>query len=221
MTTAALFDLDETIVQYDRSFEAVVADACRAVGVAPPEDLPRRYVDLFFEHLGALAADPYRAAATDLVSEFDLGVDPESFAARYVDEEVRATYVPEAVYRTLDGLADERPVGVLTNGVGPVQRRKLAAHDLGGYFDDVLAATDVGLLKPDPEIFHRARERLPAEQYVYVGDSITHDVRPAKDLGFGTVLVGDGKGVERGDPDPVDLHVADPAEFERIRTVLE
>lgn len=221
MTTAALFDLDETVVQYDRSFEGIIADACGAVGVAPAEDLPRRYVELFFEHLGDLAADPYRDAAADLAAEFDLAVDPETFAEQYVDREIEATYVPGAVHRTLDGLAGEIPVGVLTNGVGPVQRRKLAAHDLDGYFDDVLAATDVGLLKPDPEIFRRAQERLPAERHVYVGDSVRHDVRPAKDLGFGTVLVGDGEGVERGDPDPVDLHLADPNEFEKVRTILE
>lgn len=221
MTTAVLFDLDETLVQFDRAFETIIADACREAGLAAPDELPRRYVDLFFEHLERVVEDPYHDAAVDLCAEFDLGVEPAGFAERYVEHELAATYVPDAVHDVLGDLAGERPLGVLTNGVGPVQRRKLDAHGLAGYFDDVVTATDAGLLKPDPEIFRLAQRRLPADEYVYVGDSVAHDVRPAAELGFGTVLVGDGVAADGGPPDHADLHVPDPADLGRIRRLLE
>lgn len=38
--------------------------------------------------------------------------------------------------------------------------------------------------EPGPDIFEAARERLPADEYVYVGDSLESDVRPAREAGF-------------------------------------
>lgn len=221
MTTVALFDLDGTLVHFDRPFEGIIGDTCRAVGFAPPDGLPRRYVELFFEHLRDGAADPYHHGAMDLVAEFGLDLDPGGFAERYVEAELAATSVPEPVRETLDALSAEYTLGVLTNGHGPVQRRKLDAHGLAEYFDDVVAATDVGVLKPDPEVFRLAMERLPAERHVYVGDSLEYDVRPAKALGLGTVLVGDAIAADGGVSDDVDLHVPEPADFGRIRRLLE
>lgn len=221
MTTVALFDLDETLVHFDRSFEGIIGDTCHEIGVAPPDGLPGRYVELFFEHLEGGAADPYHDGAADLVAEFELDLDPAGFAERYVEAELAATYVPEPIRDALGALSEEFTLGVLTNGVGPVQRRKLDDHGLTDYFDDVVAATDVGVLKPDPEIFRLAMGRLPADDHVYVGDSLTYDVRPAKALGLGTVLVGDGFAADGGVPNHVDLHVPEPADFGRIRRLLE
>lgn len=218
MTTAVLFDLDGTLVHYDRSYRDLVRATCRDRGVDPGGGLPAYYVERWFEHLPRFDGDPYVAAAADVGEEYDADLDPGAFAATYVEKELAALSVPDAVRRTLADLDGAYPLGVLTNGVGPVQRRKLAEHDLDGFFETVLTATDLAALKPDPAAFEAARDRLPADSHVYVGDNVHYDVEPASDLGFGTALVG---GADADGPVPADVHVAEPSAFGRVRSLLD
>lgn len=218
MATAVLFDLDGTLVRYDRSYRALVRETCREHGVSPPAALPGYYVDRWFHHLPRFEADPYAAAAADVRERFDLAVEPEAFAATYVECELDSLSVPAAVRRTLSALDGDYPLGVLTNGVGPVQRRKLSEAGLDGFFEVVLAATDLERLKPDPGPFEAARDRLPADRHVYVGDSVEYDVRPAGDLGFRTALVGEAPS---DGPVPADVHLPDHADFGRLLSLLD
>jgi 2-haloacid dehalogenase len=58
-------------------------------------------------------------------------------------------------------------------------------------FDEVITAEQARAYKPSPAPFLLALERLglPREQVLHVGQSIYHDVLPAKTLGLSTVLV--------------------------------
>ena len=58
-------------------------------------------------------------------------------------------------------------------------------------FDEVITAEQAKAYKPSPAPFHLAIERLKLapEQVLHVGQSIHHDVLPAKSLGLSTVLV--------------------------------
>ena len=58
-------------------------------------------------------------------------------------------------------------------------------------FDQVITAEQARAYKPSLAPFHRALERLalPKEQVLHVGQSVYHDVVPAKSLGLATVLV--------------------------------
>lgn len=185
------FDLDGTLLRLEGSYEELFATACETVGARPADVAAAEdfYTERFFEHFGDLTDDPYRRAVGDTVGEFGLDADPDTLARALVDAEIEALSVPPGTRDALTALADGHVLGVLTNGVGDVQRAKLAAHDLATHFDAVVASHDVGALKPDPAIFECARERLPADRHVYVGDSAAHDVAPAAELGFGTVHV--------------------------------
>lgn len=89
-------------------------------------------------------------------------------------------------------VAARHPTGILTNGHGPTQRAKLAEHGFDDLVDAILVSNELGVRKPVPGIFEEARERLPADTHVYVGDTYEEDVVPARDQGFETVYVGDG-----------------------------
>lgn len=55
-------------------------------------------------------------------------------------------------------------------GVGRAQRGKLDAVDLTKYFNSIVVSGEVGVRKPEPEIYAIAEQRLPADQYVFVGE---------------------------------------------------
>lgn len=211
---AAIFvDVDGTLVQFDRSFADIFADACDRVGLALDDEHQRHYTERFFEHFAAFADDPYLEAAHDLCEEYGLDTGPQALRDARIAAEYDATVVADGVHGALDALAEEHRLGVLSNGVGDVQREKLRRHDLLDGFGTVVVSHDVGATKPDGRIFAAAEARLPAERYAYVGDSAEHDVGGAADAGWdGTVHVTDEADCPGCRARP---HVA-PDEFDRL-----
>ncbi len=59
------------------------------------------------------------------------------------------------------------------------------------FFDFTVASVQVGLSKPDPQIFHYALEQTGAQAACswYLGDQIEADIQPAAALGFKTIYV--------------------------------
>lgn len=197
---AVFFDLDDTLVTYDRPFDVTFEAALDAHTDEYRPAMFETYQNAFFTYFEGLTPDPYREAIEDVVTRFDLDVDPAAVTETYVDEEVDATVVDAATREVVRRIGERQSVGVISNGVRAVQERKLRHHGLLTAFDAVVVSYDVGAHKPDPEVFAAAKDALPAESYVFVGDLIDEDVVPANDAGFATVYV-------RGDADAPDAEV--------------
>jgi HAD superfamily hydrolase (TIGR01549 family) len=63
-------------------------------------------------------------------------------------------------------------LGVVTNGIDLVQRRRLKASELRDAFPVIVTSERAGFTKPDPRIIELAlrRLRVSAEETLYVGD---------------------------------------------------
>jgi putative hydrolase of the HAD superfamily len=212
MTTAVLFDLDRTLIQYEPALPGIFRDALAELGLTPAADRFEHFRDRFLVHFAGFEGDPFVSAATDHAREYDLPVGGERLAEAFLDAERDAARVHPGVRSGLDALADH-PLGVVTNGYGPVQRRKLAATGIDHYFATVVTPDSVGAFKPDHAMFEAAVERVPADAYAVVGDSVEADVLPANELGFRSVLYGDAD-------DRADACVSDPGDFGRIADLL-
>lgn len=193
MTTAVYFDLDGTLLEYTASFDAL---ARRVLPVEATDAMLDTYSEAVLAGLTEQADRPYERAFETVAADHGLDLDAAALADAYVDAEVGATYVPPAVLELVETAAARHDVGILTNGDGRMQRRKLAAHGLAERVDTVLVSNEVGVRKPDTRIFALARERLPAATHVYVGDTYAEDIVPAREAGFETVYVGDDPNVE-------------------------
>ena len=79
-----------------------------------------------------------------------------------------------------------RQLGIITNGDLEEQVFKLGKIIDRNYFDPVIAAGDVGVAKPDPEIFKIACERANVHpgNCVYVGDDVEIDILPCMKAGM-------------------------------------
>lgn len=80
---------------------------------------------------------------------------------------------------------------VLSNTVKPMSKLARAAH-LYDSFDHVVLSDEIGLVKPDIEIYRYAIDKLgvKASECIYV-DDLPNNLVPAKDLGMHTVLATD------------------------------
>ena len=102
-------------------------------------------------------------------------------------------------------------IGLICNtGITPANglRKVLEDHDLEKYFNTMIFSNEVGIRKPDPEIFHLAADKLgvkPSET-VHVGDNLKADVWGAKNAGFKTIFFDSNEGKDGiAEADPTSL----------------
>ena len=86
------------------------------------------------------------------------------------------------------------PLGVITNGDGKQQRQKLHFTGIEGYFRSVVISGEVGVAKPQREIFDRSVQELGLEpdELLFIGDNPQADVRGALQAGWHAVWLNRG-----------------------------
>jgi putative hydrolase of the HAD superfamily len=102
--------------------------------------------------------------------------------------------VRPAVRETLTGLrALGFRLGLVSNCTSDV-REMLRDSGLEDHFDAVVLSAEVGLMKPDPEIFRLAMGRLDVSRGFYVGDGDDGELAGARSAGLVDILLDLGEG---------------------------
>lgn len=193
LPAAVLVDLDDTLIDTRGAWLAVLADISDAAreelpGLDPAtfearyldarDDIYRRMLDGELDLAGYRAAHLRAAAAPWGDPSGDLVAHNE----RLRDGMIGLARLREGAEELLDGLraADVR-IGLLTNGTGAVQRRKIDAVGLESRLDGIGISEELGTSKPAPEAFLGALDLVGAapRSAVMVGDNLDWDVRGA------------------------------------------
>ena len=92
-------------------------------------------------------------------------------------------------------LAAKYPLTIISNGFKEVQYYKFEHSGLASCFTHTLISEEVGINKPQPEIFRIALERngITAEEAVMIGDSYTSDIAGAKAAGIDQIWINEGE----------------------------
>nr|WP_115863086.1 HAD family hydrolase [Halorussus litoreus] len=205
---AVLFDLDDTLVEYERSPGQVLDIAFESVGVEPFFAV-EEYVDRFEDHLAPdVSIAESRAACFAAIAD-DRGRAPDlgrRVAGEFADERDQSRVEPlPGARETLDALAADHALGVVTNGPPGMQSTKLEAAGLADRFETVVFAGHDAPAKPDPEPFAVALSDLGvrADRAVHVGDSMSSDVAGAHAAGLRSAWLSADEAVE---PEPEPHH---------------
>jgi HAD superfamily hydrolase (TIGR01549 family) len=184
MIEAVLFDWNNTLVQFTWDDELLAAGHRAALGRDDPA-FTARYRELM---LGGAPQRPYAEVLAELGVE-----DPDAF----VDAEHEVWRPAHAVLGSAQAMLESlRTRGIKTGLVAnswpdPARllRKDVEAFGLGGLLDVLVFSEEVGVAKPQPEIFLRALEQLEVEPFaaMYVGDRLDTDVQGAAAVGMTTV----------------------------------
>lgn len=201
---AISFDLDDTLVRYERTPGEVLQICFDTLGIEPifaVEEYYSRY-DEFAETCDSMAelrAECFAALATEHGHEPQLGRD---VAAVFSEERDQSNVeLLSGVDRLLDALATEYRVGIVTNGTRDAQQQKIEAVSLDQWVETVVVAGHDTPPKPRPEPFDRLVQSLDATPAttVHVGDSLETDVAGATAGGLASVWLSeetDSRGFE-------------------------
>jgi len=217
------FDLDETLAVPERDRSTLLAEAVRAVDAADLlAGLTREsYLRAHREHSGSLTREPVFAALVEEHTDGEGGIDPAELAAAYRRAVEDALVPVEGAADLVGTLRESYRVGLLTDGPGRTQRRKLETLGWTDLFDAVVVTGDLPEPKPDPRTFRRLLDELGAApgEAVFVGDHPEADVAGAADAGLRAVQVRYPGGPE---PHPRADATVERAELaERLPEVIE
>jgi putative hydrolase of the HAD superfamily len=200
-----LFDLDDTLHDDTTAYRSAarsVADGIAAERGIDPSALVDAYDAEATAFWSALTAEHLANAIGDerermwLAALRRVGIDDRALARTAADGYVRArsgalTLFPGA----LDLLGALRArgckLGLVTNGFAATHHDKIDRLGLREHMDAFFIADEVGMVKPDPELFRHACRELGSEpaRSAMVGDRYGRDVVGAHDAGLFTVLL--------------------------------
>ena len=226
---AVFFDLDGTLV----SERVGVREARLAVG----RELVRRGLttvapDVFVRAVEQAIADILRDNDGQWPNWLDIGAwlsrsleridcpldqrspDFADLSAIYAHERIeRAAAIPGAA-QAVAAARRHGPVGLITNFTdGALQRRKIAAAGLENQFDAIFISGEVGVHKPDSQIFHHAAREMGAQSSdcVHIGNSWLSDIEGALAAGMPAVWVEETPSSTQRPPTPNVLQLKDLA----------
>ncbi|ROP57503.1 MULTISPECIES: HAD family hydrolase [unclassified Rathayibacter] len=213
MLRLALFDLDDTLFAHARAVrEGIVAYAALLGDAYAGEAgaLQRRWYALEEEHYHRYLAGELdyegqrRARATAFAADAGVELTPEqasAWFAAYLGHYVAAWTLHDDALPVLDRLdAAGVRIGVITNGDVDFQTTKMDAIALTERVEHLVASGEVGVTKPDAQIFRVACERFgvaPADA-LYVGDRLGTDAIGAAHAGLRGVWLDRVGGPEHG-----------------------
>ncbi len=125
---------------------------------------------------------------------FELGLHPTQERLDYIEQLYyhffRIDLVPDLRDILVD-LSGRYNLAIVSNVISNASHLVLQKFDLEQYFDSIVLSRDLGIRKPDPEIFNFTLENLGvhSSKAVHVGDSLKYDVQGAKNAGMKTVWI--------------------------------
>ena len=193
------FDLDRTIWDFETNayktlLELYEEHALKEKGISD--------VDLFINNYkthnerlwelyrdGKIEKDVLRSRRFKLTLQ-DFGNNDDRLAIdlgnQYVQKCPLKTHVFPFTYEVLDYLKDKYHLHIITNGFEEVQYVKLEQSKLLHYFEQVVTSEQVGVKKPNPEIFRYALVKAfcKPNESIMIGDDLPVDILGAKAMGM-------------------------------------
>jgi len=196
MIRAVLFDLDDTLVDHQHASRMAIAgvrERFAALHSRDVDDLLRenqRILDSMHHDVAIGKRDVADARIERYRRLFAyVGHGPERASAaaelhRRIYQSSRKCV--EGALELVTHLHTRLRVGVVTNNTVAEQREKLATFGFAPHVDVLVTSEEIGVAKPDPQIFKLALTKLECDPYeaVMIGDAWVQDVLGATGAGI-------------------------------------
>ncbi|MFW5783649.1 MAG: YjjG family noncanonical pyrimidine nucleotidase [Spirochaetota bacterium] len=184
-----LLDADDTLLDFYRAETYALESTLSAYGYDEPVETHLEA----FRRINTIVWREYESGESTseqirvkrfalLLAELNGTHDPNEVSEHYLDRLSESTFMVAGARELLESLCGRVPLGLVTNGIGKVQRSRLARTGVGDYFQTVVISEDVGVQKPDPRIFEMALDRIGStsgDRVIMIGDGLHSDITGA------------------------------------------
>jgi 2-haloacid dehalogenase len=189
-----LFDLDDTLLDFGASEHLAFGHALRALGLATiPDSLFARYQAIntalwkSFE-AGAVSKDVLKVERfRQTFAAHGLDLDPAAASRLYLDALADNVVLIDGAAQLCETLAGIGEVGIITNGIEQLQRRRIASCLLHAHVSFIATSESSGHAKPDGRFFDYAVRMARAfthAETIIVGDRLDTDILGANRYGI-------------------------------------
>jgi len=192
MIKAIFFDIDDTILDYDKCAVITLQNACAALGVPYNETVLSEYrkIDdfLWAQQKAEILTIPevLDKRNAHMMAYFGLQ-DGLSFQEAFIRAFAESAALVDGVEVILQSLKQKGiPMYCASNGFIAVQVNRLTKAGVLSYFDKLFVSDAIGYEKPNPAFFaHCLRSTgYSPNEVLMIGDSITADIKGASNAGW-------------------------------------
>ena len=193
-----LFDLDGTLVDYAGAQRYAAEYIVEVLDLNKSSDTLKHILqflkDKVIQDLEACKPSAIEPGSNEMRQAFGkagLGVEPVEFIELYFEGlEEHGEPLP-GIIDLLRVLRSRYTVGIVSNGPGAVQRKRLEKSGLMEFLDIIVLSCEAGSAKPDPEILRYAMKLADSKTYdtLFIGDSAGSDMGAANAAGVDFVFV--------------------------------
>lgn len=195
---AVLFDLDGTLIDYAGAQKHAAEHIMEALNLEESSDTLRKFLGFLesnviqdIEACKSSAIEPDSSEMRQAFRKAGISVDPVEFIELYFEGlEEHGEPLP-GIIDLLKLLSGKYTVGIVSNGLGSVQRKRLQRSELMEFLDLIVLSCEVGSAKPDPEILRYAMKLSDSRtcDTLFIGDSAGSDMGAANAAGVDFVFV--------------------------------
>lgn len=196
MIDTLLFDLDNTLLDFDKAEANALTKALWDAGITVTEEMLSRYnkINLAQWKLleqGKMTREEVKIRRFKLLfQEFDIKISPEDVAKHYQTYLGQGHYFIEGAEEVLEKLSTKYRIYVVTNGTLSVQRGRLESSGIKKYLQGIFISEEIGYNKPSVEYFNKCFTQIPdfkKENTVIIGDSLSSDIQGGINAGIKTI----------------------------------
>lgn len=154
MVDTVLFDLDNTLLDFNKAEKIAVERTLREMGVTPDERMLKRYSELNLAqwHLleqGKITRSQVKVQRyVNLFWEYHIEGDPAEAAKVYEAYLAIGHYYVEGAEELLKHLSEKYRLYMVTNGTLSVQKGRIKSAGMRPYFKDIFISEEIGYDKP-------------------------------------------------------------------------
>ena len=191
-----LFDADETLFDFKKTEREAFKNTMMEFGFDYDE---RYHFSIYKEINTAIWKELEEGIITQeklkierfkrLNDKLNAGFDEEEFSKAYMINLGNGSFLLDGAIELIEDLSSKYILSIVTNGLTIVQERRVKNSVIAKYFKDIVISEEVGISKPNPEIFEYALSNIEGvnkNEILMIGDSLSSDIRGGINYGIDT-----------------------------------
>lgn len=191
-----LFDADETLFDFKKTEREAFKNAMIDFGVDYDEgyhfSIYKEINTAIWKELeeGLITQDKLKVERFKRLNDkLNAGFNEEEFARAYMMHLGNGSFLLDGAIELIEDLSSKYILSIVTNGLTSVQERRVKKSVIAKYFKEIVISEEVGVSKPNPEIFEYALrniEGINKSEILMIGDSLSSDIRGGINYGIDT-----------------------------------